>query len=937
MGTTWFKRLENRSRATIRLLNIEDPNSRGHNIAVESGSHIAVDMKIPWATSADDFAHKRLEIQMNGVTRYWIWQATQSDGDFIRFSTDNAWHSPGEQVHGYAGSATNLFEAIGGDLEDLVQYVLTDRTLVVLDSHFETSPIAPKPLGPANTSIKRLENHTTLPVTLFSTESKQTISVGPGATVSLDMAVPWAFGETGLFPFRDRHLEVSLSGVKRFWIWQHDNPNDGDYVRVSTNGTWSPFNNRVKGFAETGECPGDLVFTTGRTLIVSNSEVEVRPHPLLLDQLFNLAQPLLHPAHRTHEDPQPILPVSVPKRSAAAFSMAGPVSDRFLGGIPGARFTYKETGKRYEFALSLDGKVTATHPDGTKTILGKARSFTHLRKGEEELTPPQFDLIAANGGRVFAKAIGTDDFYFTTMDHLFIDWDPNQAKEVSIPGTYFKLDPQFAQQGQNVFDLLETTKNITVFDNPASERLPVFRRVLLRQLSDMMIADVKPRVWQQLDCRPPQNVLAIAVRDLTPAAMALFAGVSSLAPGTPLGIAFFLYKLVKGETPFETMFNLPNTLTAPPSDLVATYTPITYERDGDPNPIRPPAISFKRVLDIGVGNVHHHQQYQRITGCEMQALQNVPFYADCYSFFNGPLTDGDGYCDGTINYYALVENDKGFALLFQDEQAYFSQRWRLVGPDDKEGALFSLIGDLPNQPEYRWDREKYWSPFDAPQHINGNSRLAVSAQVLLVTGTDPATSTWKIYSINFSWGTMDRTWRWRELPAKEARLLNAPDDETIPAIPPSNDGQPPPSDTVYPQTIRLRDDMTINLKGTRNNIVGRWYQRYLPPDNNLVPPEERLMAGRQMPAEHYNHPWKFLPEPVFQLADKFQFFGVYDDSVDTRVQYYDVTPAPGEDAKLAITPGPWVDDQHQLYVSQWKFKWDDFPAQWDPKLGIHVT
>ena len=66
MGTTWFKRLENRSQSTIKLLNIEEPNSRGHNIEVAKGSSIALDMKIPWAPWSTDFPGKQLELHASG-------------------------------------------------------------------------------------------------------------------------------------------------------------------------------------------------------------------------------------------------------------------------------------------------------------------------------------------------------------------------------------------------------------------------------------------------------------------------------------------------------------------------------------------------------------------------------------------------------------------------------------------------------------------------------------------------------------------------------------------------------------------------------------------------------------------------------------------------------------------------------------------------------
>jgi hypothetical protein len=110
--------------------------------------------------------------------------------------------------------------------------------------------------------------------------------------------------------------------------------------------------------------------------------------------------------------------------------------------------------------------------------------------------------------------------------------------------------------------------------------------------------------------------------------------------------------------------------------------------------------------------------------------------------------------------------------------------------------------------------------------------------------------------------------------------------------------------------------------------VGRWCQRYLPLDNSLVP--NALVTGRQMPATGYTHGWKFMPETTFQLVDKFQFFGAYDEELDTRTQYYDAKPVPGDETKFA-NPGPWVDDARQLFVSQWEFKWED-----PDRLGWHT-
>ena len=115
MGVTTIKRLENRSRSTVTLLNVENRNAPGSGRAVAPGERVDKDMDnwIPWAGSGD-FATKHLEVQFNGVTRFWIWQALNADGDHVRFSVDGRWHDRGEPVDGIS--------AVDGD-----------RTLVVFD------------------------------------------------------------------------------------------------------------------------------------------------------------------------------------------------------------------------------------------------------------------------------------------------------------------------------------------------------------------------------------------------------------------------------------------------------------------------------------------------------------------------------------------------------------------------------------------------------------------------------------------------------------------------------------------------------------------------------------------------------------------------------------------------------------------------------------
>src|SRR5207237_7572078 len=101
------------------------------------------------------------------------------------------------------------------------------------------------------------------------------------------------------------------------------------------------------------------------------------------------------------------------------------------------------------------------------------------------------------------------------------------------------------------------------------------------------------------------------------------------------------------------------------------------------------------------------------------------------------------------------------------------------------------------------------------------------AQVVLVS-SEPVNGAGELYSINFSYATMDRSWRWRPLPA-------AVEDPA---------GRQTASESVDVQTLRLREDMSICLKGHKRTArgleTGYWFQRYLPAVNRLVPEPEDL-------------------------------------------------------------------------------------------------
>jgi hypothetical protein len=605
---------------------------------------------------------------------------------------------------------------------------------------------------------------------------------------------------------------------------------------------------------------------------------------------------------------------SVPRISASANSIAA---------VP-SRFSYNDSGAHYEFKIDEGSAFFSTDNGATWQLIAEQMiSYDDMRVGDRA-PAPKFDIIAANGGRVFAKEVGFDRFYFAILDQMFwqyetspgdgIDSAPAVTRtfEKAVPSTYFKLDPERNEPGEQIEDLLRPLEG-EYHDHPAAERFDLFSVPLASGLVDFMVVAVEPRLWHRIDTRPPKG-----------------------AGKVPAGL---------------------------PASLNTTYCNNLGQKE------TACSITFDRVLDIGVGHAHWHEQYVHNYGGEIQPLFtiqkftfgfppaiwtiDVDFISHAYQFFNGPIVDGDGFIDGTCNFYVLchllsagpgdspatasaceqlVDKDFGptrpqeFALIFLDEQSYFSQRWRLAHPDDWDGLQFALARGLHDSPStYRWNRDTFWDPFKGTC-ITGQSRLAVSRQIVVVNGADADTGRQELYSANYSWSTSDHSWRWRSLPDGAVTLMLSEDDamagtETV--VPSADEAT-----RVYPQTVRLREDTTLHVKGTQLRAdgtiqVGRWFQKYLPANCEMSPAASALVAASppSKPATGYMHPWEFLPEPTFARVDAFSHFGVYE-TVDSRGQYYlvdlDETMLPegmSEDWR-------WDDLSGQLTIFADKFNWE---------------
>lgn len=569
---------------------------------------------------------------------------------------------------------------------------------------------------------------------------------------------------------------------------------------------------------------------------------------------------------------------SVPRLAATSMSIAR-VNSETAYVDSGTRFFFRILEGQVEVSTLASGWQLVEHQPG---VGAEAISYKEKRVEKKLMPMPYFDMIAADSGRVFVKERGRARFFFTMLDHMF-----RREGNHPVPSAYFKLDPEQGLETANNADRVRQLPLQDDSDHPAAVRFPLFRKAMEIDQNDSMVVVIDPNmgIWHHIDARPPKDA---------------------------------------GEPPD------PNVVTGVPP----IHEIVTYEQNGLPPLV--PARTVRRgylpvrVLDIGVGHEHWHEQRCRIYGGEMDSLDGPGLHIilkgrDVYRMFNGPVEDQGGFIDGTVNYYMLAQflpDDEveasvrppvnAFGILWLDEQAVLSERWRLVSPDDSQfGGFRDIIPSAMVQymdkdfKYFQFDRSKFWDPMRA-RHVTRESRMAVSRQVIVLSGRDPMSGEAQFFTINFSFGTSDRTWRWRPFPPK----------------------------TDLGSAFDLREDMTIFV--SEAGEAGRyWFQRYLPASGRVKPEAEDLLLSPgtdtkpdrtvdiAKPQRGFHHPWQWLPRDVFEFVHgHFSDFGCYEEQVNWRWQYYCVDLHDGE--RMVRSEGedaPWIEQGHQLHINKASLNW----------------
>ena len=352
------------------------------------------------------------------------------------------------------------------------------------------------------------------------------------------------------------------------------------------------------------------------------------------------------------------------------------------------------------------------------------------------------------------------------------------------------------------------------------------------------------------------------------------------------------------------------------------------------------SIRYRRVLDLGIGVSHLHEQHDARFGGEMDSLSGQggvtgqllrpvreaifsgTSFDNAYRFANGPIEDYGGWVDGTCIYFQFVELrseaaaaaagwSEAFAVLWADEQMVFTERWRVLHLFDREfQAIFQPMVGIASILEDEFYRD---SPFDPDRyycpslfgHLRPWSRMAVARQFIALTGIDPATDAREIYTTHWAWGTMDKTWRRRAPPASSAA---SGDRETV-------------AEDCDLDSLQLLDDSTLVLAG-HHTVGGKrhqgfWMQRVLPASGQERPSVHTL--GEEVRFEPrgtgFAHPWRFVGQNAFEIMRRrFRHMGVLE-PVDSRIQMYrvELDDYAGLTSE-AIENTIWLDDRHEFTI-----------------------
>jgi hypothetical protein len=497
--------------------------------------------------------------------------------------------------------------------------------------------------------------------------------------------------------------------------------------------------------------------------------------------------------------------------------------------------------------------------------------------------PPPFDLIAAAGDRAFAKAQGQDALYLLLLANPYRHRIGDGT--IDLPQSFFKLDPECGSRMASRVDLLAHVAILGDDEHhPATERFPLFRFMFSNLSVDFMDVQASPLVWTKIDARPRRD-------------------------------------------------------TSDPPRRYPRYDHVTY-RSNLPRPFRKvvrQSVRYERVLDLGIGSSHLHEQHDNRFGGEADALSGrggftgellVPArralfgneaFETAYRFANGPIEDYGGWVDGTCIYFQFVqlksdeaigreEWDEAYAVLWIDEQLSFTERWRVLHPFDRDftSPFQPILGTITRSenefyPDAPFSGDRFFCPL-LEGHIRPDSRMVVARQHVALTGVDPDSGETEIYTIHFSWPTMDKTWRRRSLPGggRTGR-------EQAAGIEAEATG------------LRLREDQTLLIPGRRRfgarKIEGFFFQHVLPASSQEAPSVAELGAQPAFaaPSRRYTHPWRFVGEAAGAFADAaYSHFGVHE-QVDGRDQLYQVRLYKGSDAGR-IEGALWLDEDNAFRI-----------------------